>query len=61
VDCALGQSTLLKRKLFIFKPDDWNFYTLRDNEMSKYLSCKFSKKLLDFFFENLQEKYFEIS
>jgi len=41
----------------------WNFYSLPGFEISKWFSRKFFKKLhnLSYFFENLQENYFEIS
>jgi len=40
--------TLLKRNLRIFKSGDWIFFSLPGHEISKYFSCKFSKKLLNF-------------
>jgi len=40
--------SLLKQNLWISKAGEWDFYSLPDYEISKYFSCNFFKKWLEF-------------
>jgi len=53
----------VKRKSLIFISSDGNFYSLPGYGISKYFSDNFSQSYSNKapFFENVREKYFEIS